>query len=203
MQTRQGERKTTRAGFDEAPGRAPRGPASRFFVALRPDPAAAERLEQLAARLAQACRGKALAAPDLHLTLAFIGERPAGQAEALAALLAGFPESLAGFPLEVLGRFGPSLLWAGPSGRQGQVEALASSLRERLDAAGVEFDRCALHPHLTLVRNARDREAARTAVGPAPDIVSVERWQLALGGTHEAPTPQQRYRWHRPVVINP
>jgi 2'-5' RNA ligase len=202
MQAAHGQPKTTREGAHIGPrGRSAAG--SRFFVALRPDPAAAGRLEQLAASLAHDCRGKALAAADLHLTLAFIGERPAGEAGSLAALLDGLPESLPGFALDTIGRFGPSLLWAGPSAQYDWLEALAHSVRERLDAGGVQFDRRALHPHVTLVRNAREREAVRAAAGPSQDTVIVEPWQLALGGTHEAPTAQRRYRWYRPVVINP
>jgi 2'-5' RNA ligase len=168
---------------------------SRFFVALRPDAAAAARLARIGADLALRCRGKALAANDLHLTLAFIGERPATEADALGALLAGLPRALPGFPLDAIGHFGSTLLWAGPRQAPDWLATLSHSVRTRLDAAGVQFDRRALRPHLTLVRNARERGIATAASGPLAESVQVTGWELALGGTHEAASPQQRYRW--------
>jgi 2'-5' RNA ligase len=176
----------------------PRPRSSRFFVALRPDAPAATRLAGIGADLAMRCRGKALAADDLHVTLAFIGDRPATEAEYLSALLAGLPRTLPGFPLGSIGHFGSTLLWAGPSQTPDWLATLAETVRARLHAAGVQFDRRALRPHLTLVRNARERGLAKAASGPLAESVQVSEWELALGGTHEAATPLQRYRWQLP-----
>ena len=172
-------------------------PTSRFFVALRPDGESAGRLASMAARLAEGCRARALAAADLHLTLAFIGARPRTDCARLLALLRGLPPRVPGFTLDAIGRFGPALLWAGPSRGSTSLAPLAASIRQRLEAGDVDFDRRPLHPHRTLLRTPREREAGRAAIGPCPPV-EVREWRLALGGSHPAPTPGQRYQWHEP-----
>jgi 2'-5' RNA ligase len=172
----------------------------RHFVALRPDPATARRLEELALGLAARCRGRALAACDLHLTLAFIGEFPATESARLAALLDGLPASHPGFALDRLGHFGPALLWIGPAKAPDWLGPLARAVRERLQAGSVPFDKRPLEPHLTLVRNARDRAATERETGNlVPEQhTNVAHWQLTVGRSHPAPSAQQRYLW-RPV----
>jgi 2'-5' RNA ligase len=176
---------------------------SRFFIALRPDAAAATRLDGVAAALADRCRGKSLAAGDLHLTLAFIGERAEADAAHLNGLLAGLPGQAPGLSLDTIGRFGPALLWAGPAAAPDWLHALAQSVRERLAAAGVAFDTRPLHPHLTLVRNARDRAAAASLVGACHRAIEVAHWHLALGGSRAAPDDGERYRWYPLPGVEP
>ena len=178
---------------------------SRFFVALRPDALAARRLGRLAADLSSRCRGRPLAARDLHLTLAFIGELPLAEGDRLVALLAGLPEHHPGFALDEIGRFGPALLWAGPSEDPPWIAPLVDAVRERLRAGGVRFDARAFKSHLTLVRNARDRAAAGAAVARLDPKRAhpVSRWRLAVGGTHPARTPDRRYLWRRLPDIEP
>jgi 2'-5' RNA ligase len=172
-------------------------PASRFFVALKPDTAAATRLGQLATELARRCGGRPLAAGDLHLTLAFIGERPVGDGQRLLALLDGLPVLTPGLAFDSIGRFEPALLWAGLASTPGFLDDLARQVRRRLIDSSIAFDHRPLHPHLTLVRNARDREAALAAIGPFTAIEST-RCTLMLGGTHPAPAPPLRYHWQTP-----
>jgi 2'-5' RNA ligase len=179
---------------------------SRFFVALRPDVLAARRLGRLAAELGNRCRGRALAARDLHLTLAFIGELPLPEGDRLVALLAGLPERHPGFALDEIGRFGPALLGAGPSEDPPWIAPLVEAVRERLRAGGVRFDTRAFKSHLTLVRNARDRAAvgASAARLDPKRAHPVSEWRLAVGGSHPAPTPERRYLWQRlPEVDSP
>lgn len=170
---------------------------SRFFVALKPDVAAAVRLAALAEDLAVRCGGRALAAGDLHMTVAFIGERPADDGAQLLALLQGPPARLPGALLDTIGRFSTALLWSSPSAAPEFLVELARSVGQRLDDAAVAYDRRPLHPHLTLVRSARNREAARSAVGSC-NAIEVAHWTLALGGTYPAATPPLRYRWYAP-----
>ena len=180
------------------PPRSPAPTMSRFFIALRPDPGSATEIGKLAADLGRRCRGKALAACDLHLTLAFIGERPRESAATLAAPLDGLPQALPALRLETIGRFGPALLWIGPNATPDWLAGLDQALRRQLDDAGENWDRRALRPHVTLVRNARDRAAAHAALGAVPPI-EVADWQLLLGGTHAAATPARRYQWWTPA----
>lgn len=178
---------------------------SRFFVALRPDVLASRHLGRLAAELGARCRGRPLAARDLHLTLAFVGELPLAEGDRLVALLAGLPEHHPGFALDEIGRFGPALLWAGPSEDPPWIAPLVDAVRERLRAGGVRFDARAFKSHLTLVRNARDRAATGAAVTRLDPKRAhpVSHWRLAVGGSHPAPTPERRYLWRRLADVEP
>ena len=87
---------------------------------------------------------------NLHLTLAFIGEtdNPAAVKEALKTI------SIKPFRLSLsdMGSFG-DLLWVGVKGNQG-LSAAAKSVRDALDAAGIDYDRKKFSPHITIVRKA-------------------------------------------------
>jgi 2'-5' RNA ligase len=190
------------------------GAKARFFYALRPDPRAATELGRLAARLAAGIGGRPLAGDDVHLTLAFVGERPAADAPALHALLIGLAPHWPPLPLERLGSFGRGLWWTGPADSRGAGEAatpqagattgaaqppwparLADELHRRLDAAGIAFDRRPLHLHATLVRGARrDANGRFPALDDALPIAPLH-WSLTLGWSDAESTPQRRYRW--------
>lgn len=158
---------------------------ARFFYALRPDAAAAKALAAIAAQAAVRWGGHAFAAPDIHLTLAFVGMQPVEQRPALQAILHGLParfdvsddrrthadagaaggsgvESLPALSLSRLGSFGHGVLWIGPASRtdpaapaRGFPHALAQEIRSRLRAAQIDFDQRPLKLHATIVRGAR------------------------------------------------
>ena len=87
---------------------------------------------------------------NLHLTLAFIGETddPGAVSDALKNV------SFKPFKLSLsdMGTFG-DLLWVGMKGNQG-LSAAARSVRDALDAAGIEYDRKKFTPHITIIRKA-------------------------------------------------
>lgn len=58
----------------------------RLFFALEPDPAVRRALASLARALARATGGRVPQAEILHLTLAFLGQVPAGRHAELAAI---------------------------------------------------------------------------------------------------------------------
>jgi len=95
-------------------------------------------------------RGNYVPLQNLHLTLAFIGEtdNPGAVKEALQNV------SVKPFKLSLssMGSFG-DLLWIGMKGNQG-LSAVAKSVREALDAAGIPYDRKKFVPHITIVRKA-------------------------------------------------
>ena len=84
-----------------------------------------------------------------HVTLAFIGEtdEPGKVKDALRGI-SYKPFKLA---LSDMGTFG-DLLYAGVKGNQGLANA-AKSVREALDAAGIDYDRKKFSPHITLIRH--------------------------------------------------
>ncbi|MBR4978937.1 MAG: 2'-5' RNA ligase family protein, partial [Clostridia bacterium] len=61
--------------------------------------------------------------------------------------------------LSGMGRFG-DLLWAGADGGK-ELCALAEEIRERLDAAGIPYDKKAFHPHITLLRRMKGADGTR------------------------------------------
>ena len=207
-------------------GSGPRPVAARYFFALVPQGAAAKALGELARSLAATARGRAIRGPDVHLTLAFVGDWPVDRQPALLDCLRG-PALPAAEPLELdfLGRFGKNLLWVGPAQAPGWMEALVAALRERLNAAQIPFDARAFRPHMTLVRGAADSRAVVPPQRPRPagrdappgerasgddggrgesppagvplaDPVLVARWQVALGRSDGG---GRGYQWLQPA----
>ncbi|HEY0877920.1 MAG TPA: hypothetical protein VGE10_05660 [Zeimonas sp.] len=185
---------------------------ARFFYALRPDAAAADELAAIAVQAATRWGGRALAAADIHLTLAFVGMHPLEAQPALAAVLQGLPARIETvLALSELGSFGHGVLWIGPPADPHATapaagafaHRLAQTIRERLRAAQIEFDDRPLKLHATLVRGAhaldrRTREDDTGAVAPAPHRVVARAWSVALGASASDSTPQRRYRWWTP-----
>jgi 2'-5' RNA ligase len=101
---------------------------------------------------------------NLHLTLRFIGEveRPVASDVAAALQQIRFP----GFELRLsgLGRFdqkGGGALWAGVEPRK-PVAELAAKVERACQSTGLEPERRAFHPHITLARYGRQgRDEAR------------------------------------------
>lgn len=125
----------------------------RLFLALRlPEPV----LDALQAwqRAELEGFGRVLPRDHLHVTLAFLGSRPAGD---LAAVLSSLHEAVGAvrpFELEPVGyretRSVAMLVLADPSGEAGRLAAL---LHERLEGLGVyERERRRWLPHVTALR---------------------------------------------------
>lgn len=87
---------------------------------------------------------------NLHLTLAFIGEtdHPGEVKDALR----GISVKPFRMTLSEPGSFG-DILWAGVKGNQG-LSGAVKTVRDALDAAGIEYDRKKFTPHITLIRKA-------------------------------------------------
>ncbi len=198
---------------------------ARFFYALRPDSGAAGELAAIAAQAAARWGGRAFAAPDIHLTLAFMGMQPLEDRPALEAILHGLPsqyggasgtrdaaaddppiddvDTLAALELSRIGSFGHGVLWVGPAKPPGAaspappfVHRLARQIRERLRTAGIAFDDRPLKLHATIVRGARGFVEDRVSVTGLPVIA--RSWSLALGASTPGSTPQRRYSWWGP-----
>jgi 2'-5' RNA ligase len=149
----------------------------RVFVAIELPPPVITALTAVQQQLAARALPLRLSAPaGLHLTLAFIGEIPAGQVPALAGAVQQGAAGTGPFQLraEGLGMFpnarAPRVIWAGVEGAPDAMAAL-TALREgiatQLRGAGFTLDR-RFDPHLTLAR-VRDRctPTERTEIGAA------------------------------------
>lgn len=127
----------------------------RLFVAIRPPRPARERL---IAAMGGISGARWQSDDQLHLTLRFIGEVDRRQAEDAHAALGAvhyprFEAWLAGAGFfETRGK--PDTLWAGVAPREA-LSALHKKIDKALDRAGLEPERRAFVPHITLARLSR------------------------------------------------
>jgi 2'-5' RNA ligase len=124
----------------------------RLFIALE----LPQRCRETLANLAHPIRGaRWLAADQLHLTLAFLGD-VSGDAEVLLR------EKLAAvrvppfiLPVEGVGTFGgsyPSVIWAGVGSGHPHLFALHKRVHDALFAARFDPELRSFHPHVTVAR---------------------------------------------------
>lgn len=123
----------------------------RLFIALTLPPEALDALTALQARLPS---GRLVEEDNLHLTLAFLGERGMDEAEAVTDALDALRA-----PAVTLSLSGPALF----GGRKGQALGLAAEgdaalaglqarVTARLRGAGLTLERRRFRPHVTLAR---------------------------------------------------
>lgn len=144
----------------------------RLFIAVRLDGSVTGALlaAQEALR-ASGLKGRYAPKENLHLTLAFIGERERPD-EVLSVMEKC---AFSAFPLRLgaLGRFG-DLWWAGADGGE-PLARLAADLRRALKEAGIPFDSKPFRPHITLLRNASGQAGP---IGLSPAGMTVRRVSL-------------------------
>lgn len=124
----------------------------RLFVAIHPPAAIREQLVDLM----EGIRGARWTDEDqLHLTLRFIGEVDRHQADDVAAALGSIHHPRFEIALTGLGSFDrrgqPTHIWAGVAPHE-PLKALHNKIDQALARAGVEPDRRAYLPHITLAR---------------------------------------------------
>jgi 2'-5' RNA ligase len=123
----------------------------RLFVAIRPPQSIRERLLDLM----EGDRDLRWQSDEqLHLTLRFIGEVERPVAEDIAAALAQIRFPRFSLALDGVGRFEKhrhGTLWAGVQPRD-QLNSLAAKVERACKSAGIEPERRAFHPHVTLAR---------------------------------------------------
>ena len=146
----------------------------RLFAALEPPPRVRGALAAWAAEAA--ARDPALRmvpAPALHLTLHFLGERPAGEARALRAAVESAPD--APVRLRTTGTLWlaprrPHVLTCGLESPDGALAALHEALGAGLRAAAPAWapDARPLRPHITVARVRRGARPLIDRPPPAP-----------------------------------
>ena len=123
----------------------------RLFVAIRPPEEIRDRLID---SMEDSPELRWVGDEQLHLTLRFIGEVERPLADDIAASLSRIRSE--GFALRIAGvgifeRRNGGALWAGVQPRE-PVAALAAKVERACIAAGLEPERRAFHPHVTLAR---------------------------------------------------
>ena len=93
-------------------------------------------------------RGNYVPTQNLHLTMAFIGERK--EADDVISAMKSVEYKPFKLALSETGVFG-DLLWVGMKGNQG-LSGAVKSIRDALDAAGISYDTKKFVPHITLIR---------------------------------------------------
>jgi len=141
----------------------------RLFFALWPDAAARSALSRYAKDAQDACGGRVMRPPNLHVTLAFIGDVDAAR---LGAILAAADKvTPRRFLLDVdrveYWRHN-RIVWAGASIVPDALGAFVDELRGALDAARIAYDRKPYVPHVTLLREARAAPLPAFAAVPWP-----------------------------------
>jgi len=153
----------------------------RLFVAIRPPAPVREQLLDLM----EGVRGARWQDEDqLHLTLRFIGEVDRHQAEDIAAALGAIHHPRFEIAVSGIGSFDrrgePTVLWAGVAPHE-PLKALHNKVDQALTRVGVEPDRRAYLPHVTLARLNR-------STGPIDGLLE------AHGGIAGPPFPVEEFR---------
>lgn len=130
----------------------------RLFFALWPSPDVRTALIERRKPIAGLSKRRV---PDhnLHLTLLFLGDQPAGRVEDIVCAARELPAC--GFRL-VLDRFGwfeqARVAWLGGAAPE-EGRTLVGQLAARMHGLGLRFDERPWTPHVTLFRQVRDRPA--------------------------------------------
>lgn len=138
-------------------------PTRRLFFALWPDPAVRRAMAELAR---QVC-SRPVPAANLHLTLAFLGQRSVAECDcmtAAAARVTGEPFELV---LDFLGGWArPRIQWLGASHVPDALQALVAALNGALAPCGFEPDRRPYAAHVTLARKVKEprRQSLETPI---------------------------------------
>lgn len=151
----------------------------RLFFALLPRAGDLPGLQALASTVARH-DARPVAAPDLHLTLCFLGEAPAEPALALLQALRLPP--IAGVRFDTLDYWARAgVLCVIPHGAGMEaIRAVAADIRAGLAAAGCAFDDKPFRPHVTLARQRAAPDATQQWPRPLPEPLTLEFESLAL-----------------------
>ncbi|NIR61028.1 MAG: RNA 2',3'-cyclic phosphodiesterase [Gammaproteobacteria bacterium] len=158
---------------------------ARLFFALWPDPTVRAALEGLGREAPGGSRGRRIAAPNLHLTLVFLGWSDA-ELQACAERVAGTAAGETGvgpFTLELdrVGHFRRTqVLWVGASRTPPPLAELVGALNRGLEGCGVPPPGRAFRPHVTVARKVR--RAQPVEIDPVP--WRVERFSLVRSTLH-------------------
>jgi 2'-5' RNA ligase len=142
----------------------------RLFFALWPDDATRDALNRTGKWLHQHWGGRRMRADSLHITLAFLGNTPADQLDALGACADTVKTNAFDLILDQAGYWRHNLIgWLGANETPPPHLELVGALNAALQAAGFPVDARPHVPHVTLLRN--------SAGGEVPECTPV-RWPI-------------------------
>ena len=125
----------------------------RLFFALWPDPETRAAIAALARDVSREASGRPVAADNVHVTLAFLGEQPAAIVPRLCASAAALEFSTFRLALDDVGCWrNTGIAWLGASETPTALAALQSGLAAALASLGIALDPRPFAPHLTLAR---------------------------------------------------
>jgi 2'-5' RNA ligase len=159
----------------------------RLFFALWPPAEAARELSAWTHAVQAGCGGKATPEPNIHLTLAFLGEADPAKAGAAGRQVHGRGFD---FPVDAARYWTHNrIVWVGPQRMPGALADLARQLHGALAQAGFTLEERPFAAHVTLLRKA----GKPSALPPLPSIAwPVEEFLLvrsrpaATGPEYEA-----------------
>jgi 2'-5' RNA ligase len=125
----------------------------RLFFALWPDAATRRTLDSLAREVAVETVGRAVAADNLHLTLAFLGEHPAAIVPELCSSVAAIEVLPFRLSLDDVGCWRKTgIAWLAASKRTAQLQELRQHVTKALATLQIVIDERRFAPHVTLAR---------------------------------------------------
>lgn len=151
----------------------------RLFIGLWPDDTALTELSAWAHDAQARCGGRIMRAPDMHLTLSFLGQADGDQAEALAKAAVQWPVRMQPFQLTRFGMFERArVVWAGPAEHDPLpwLFSLYDTLWSKLEGMGWRRPDTVFRPHVSLLRSARHCDV--TVLHRPPVLVRPQRCVL-------------------------
>ena len=127
----------------------------RLFFALWPPAATVAALAAWAAQVQALTGGRVTRPESIHLTLAFLGEVAEARVEDAIRVANSVRGARHTLPIKQARRWAHNhIAWVGPERTPPDLESLAGSLRERLQAEGFAIESRPFAAHVTLVRKA-------------------------------------------------
>jgi 2'-5' RNA ligase len=164
---------------------------ARLFFALWPDAGARRALDQAGRHLHAACGGRRMQAPNVHLTLVFLGNVPVARLDELRAVAGSVSGASFSMTLDHLGWWRHNrVAWAAPQETPEALQDLVTQLQDSLRNADFAFDdRPVFAPHITLLRNARCNGVKMPPLDPlewkADEFVLVKSVTADAGAAYE------------------
>lgn len=158
----------------------------RLFFALWPDDAIRDALNGTGKWLHQHWGGRRMRAETVHITLAFLGETPAGRLDDLVACADSVGTDAYELVLDQAGYWRHNRIgWLGASETPPQHFELVRALGIALKQAGFPVDARPHVPHVTLLRNSRGGEVppCTPVIWPIREFVLVQS-NLDADGAH-------------------